>query len=764
MNYPLYGLDSLPNPTTKILEGRWEKKLNEELKVYITAQIDGLKKQLKEATKETEKFAKDSSSAGEKVKKIFSGLGTAVVKVSKVMATAIASVATAVGVIGTKALSSFADYEQLVGGVETLFGDSADTIQKYASEAYKTAGISANQYMEQATSFSASLLQSLGGDTKAAAETTNMAIIDMADNANKMGTSLESIQNAYQGFAKQNYTMLDNLKLGYGGTKEEMERLIADAERISGVKYDISNLNDVYQAIHVIQGEIGITGTTALEASTTISGSIGMLKASWQNLVAGIANDNADIGQLVDNFTDSITTAVGNIVPKLLTILPNLTQGFKALIQNLLPKLPPIIQQILPTLIESAVALIQGLVDVMPDIVSALLESLPALIGGIVALVNGIIEALPSLMASICEALPTLVPQLIEGIIALVLSVCQNFGSIIQPIIDMLPDLIMNIVNTLIDNLPALINGVIQLVLGIVGATDQIIEKLVPMIPDIIIAIVEAIIENIPTILSGVLQVIEAVLGVVWTLVESIWDIICQGWDWLVDNVFSPIGNWIYENIIEPVANLFEGLWKTVSGFFVNLWDDIKNVFSVVGSWINEHVVQPVVGFFQEMGQAIKSVWDGIWNAIKKVVNGIIGGINGMIRGVCSGVNFVIKALNKIHFEIPDWVPLVGGKSFGFNIGQITAPQIPLLAQGGILTKPTLAVAGEKGPEGVFPLTGPNADNWMDNLASKLASKLTGDGNIPIVLNVDGKTFAQTAIRTINEMTRQNGSLALNLV
>lgn len=764
MNYPLYGLDSLPNPTTKILEGRWEKKLNEELKVYITAQIDGLKKQLKEATKETEKFAKDSSSAGEKVKKIFSGLGTAVVKVGKVMAAAIGAVATAVGVIGTKALSAYADYEQLVGGVETLFGDSADTIQKYASEAYKTAGISANQYMEQATSFSASLLQSLGGDTKAAAETTNMAIIDMADNANKMGTSLESIQNAYQGFAKQNYTMLDNLKLGYGGTKEEMERLLADAEKISGVKYDISNLNDVYQAIHVIQGELGITGTTALEASTTISGSIGMMKASWQNLIAGIANENADMGQLVDNFTDSITTAVDNIVPKLLTILPNLTQGFKTLIQNLLPKLPPIIQQILPTLIESAVALIQGLVDVMPDIISALLECLPALIDGVVELVNGIIEALPSLMASICEALPSLVSQLIEGIIALVLSVCENFSSIIQPIIDMLPDLIMSIVEALCDNLPALINGIIQLVMGIVGAVDQIIAKLVPMIPVIILEIVKAIIMCIPTILLGVKQVFESILHSLMAFIASIINSVVYCWNWLVDNVFAPIGNWFYENVIEPVANFFEGLWKTVSGFFVNLWDDIKNVFSVVANWINQHVVQPVVGFFQKMGQTIKSVWDGIWKAIKNVVNSIIGGINGMIRGVCSGVNFVIKALNKIHFEIPDWVPLLGGKSFGFNIGQITAPQIPLLAQGGILTKPTLAVAGEKGPEGVFPLTGPNADSWMNNLANKLASKLTGDGNTPIILNVDGKTFAQTAISSINEMTRQRGSLALNLV
>ena len=186
--------------------------------------------------------------------------------------------------IGAAAIQSYGEYEQLVGGVETLFKGSADTVQEYAANAYKTSGLSANDYMETATSFAASLLQSLGGDTEKAAQVTEMAINDMSDNANKMGTDMSAIQYAYQGFAKQNYTMLDNLKLGYGGTKKEMERLLADATKISGVKYDISNLNDVYQAIHVIQENLGITGTTALEAATTIQGSAAMMKAAWQNM------------------------------------------------------------------------------------------------------------------------------------------------------------------------------------------------------------------------------------------------------------------------------------------------------------------------------------------------------------------------------------------------------------------------------------------------------------------------------------------------
>lgn len=788
--------------------------MNEELKVIIKAEVDKYKKGIEDAKKGTKEF----SSAVDKVKDVASKSFKAVGKVvetaakgiwtaTKTIAKGIGVAATAIGALGVKALNSYADYEQLVGGVETLFGESSQTIQKYAAEAYKTAGISANDYMEQATSFSASLLQSLGGDTKAAAETTNMAIIDMADNANKMGTSLESIQDAYQGFAKQNYTMLDNLKLGYGGTKEEMERLLADAEKISGVKYDISNLNDVYQAIHIIQNELGITGTTALEASTTISGSIGMMKSAWSNLLAGLANGNADIGGLVDNFTNSIVTAADNIIPKLLTILPNLTKGFQELVSRLLPKIPPIIQQILPTLIAGAVGLIQGVVDVLPDLVAVIVECLPTLIEGIVTLINGIIEALPALIQPICEALPTLVPQLIEGFLTLIISLCENFSTFIQPIIDMLPDLITNVVDTLIANLPTLIDGVIQLILGIVGATGQIIEKLVPMIPQIIMSIVGAIIDNLPAIIDGILQVIAAVLDTLVTLVDSIWEMLCNCWDWIVDNVLAPIGNWVYENVIKPIVDFFKGLWEDVSGFFKNLWDDItgifktaadwfynnviapvinffkgvwdsvsgffsnlwsdiKGIFGTVADWFKQHVTEPIAKFFKSMGDKIKDIWNGIWNAIKKVVNAIIGGINGMIRGVCSGVNFVIRALNKIHFDIPDWVPLVGGKSFGFSIGEITAPQIPLLAEGGILTKPTLNIAGEKGAEGVFPLTGANADGWMNNLADKLADRLFANKGeaAPVFLQVDGRTFAEISVDAINALTRQRGGLALNLV
>ena len=244
-------------------------------------------------------------------------------------------------------VGGYADYEQLVGGVETLFKDSSETVQKYAANAYKTAGLSANAYMETVTSFSASLLQSLGGDTEKAAKYADMAITDMSDNANKMGTDMTMIQNAYQGFAKQNYTMLDNLKLGYGGTKTEMERLLADAEKLTGIKYDISNLSDVYEAIHVIQTEMGITGTTAQEAATTLSGAWNTAKAAFDNWLVSLADPNGDVEGATQQMMDSITHVVEMAAPVIGNALG-----------NLLGQLPGIIIENIPGIIEAIVMLV----------------------------------------------------------------------------------------------------------------------------------------------------------------------------------------------------------------------------------------------------------------------------------------------------------------------------------------------------------------------------------------------------------------------
>lgn len=314
-----------------------------------------------------------------------SGVKTGLSTVAKVGGAAVAAGVAGVTSLTKMGVEGYAQYEQLVGGVETLFKDSQGTVMQYAENAYKTAGMSANQYMETVTSFSASLIQSLDGDTAKAAEVGNMAITDMSDNANKMGTSMEMIQNAYNGFAKQNYTMLDNLKLGYGGTKEEMQRLIDDANRVKEANGEMANLSidsfaDVSEAIHIIQTEMGITGTTSREAATTIEGSVSMMKGAWQNLVVGMADENANMEVLIDNFVESTAMAAQNLLPRIEQTLIGIGDLITELAPVIAAALPQLVKAVLPGLLEAGIslvtAIVEGVVSALPDLGAALLKGL----------------------------------------------------------------------------------------------------------------------------------------------------------------------------------------------------------------------------------------------------------------------------------------------------------------------------------------------------------------------------------------------------
>lgn len=348
----------------------------------------------KPANKAIDETTGKAEGAHGKLSVIFEKIGNLAVKAGKVMATGLAVGITAISSLTGAAVKNYAEYEQLVGGIETLFGAGGKSLEEYAQSvgksvddasaeydklinaqedllsksklAYKTAGLSANEYMETATSFSASLIQSVKGDTEKAAKLADQAIIDMSDNANKMGSSMESIQNAYQGFAKQNYTMLDNLKLGFGGTKEEMQRLLDEAGKISGVKYDISSFADITEAIHVMQVKMGIAGTTSKEAASTISGSIGMVKATWQNFLTGMSDPEQDFGELIDSLTESIGIALGNIIPKLVQALPRVVKGLSQVIQILGNYLPDLLSALLPGLITGATELLGELGSALP--------------------------------------------------------------------------------------------------------------------------------------------------------------------------------------------------------------------------------------------------------------------------------------------------------------------------------------------------------------------------------------------------------------
>jgi phage-related protein len=362
---------------------------------------------------------------------------------AKVGVAAVSAAATGIAVLTKNALNNYAEYEQLVGGVDTLFKDSSAKVQEYAANAYKTAGLSANEYMDTVTSFSASLLQSLGGDTEAAADMANVAITDMSDNANKMGTDMASIQNAYQGFAKQNYTMLDNLKLGYGGTKEEMQRLIDDANALNAAQgkytnYSIESYADIVSAIHDVQVEMGIYGTTADEASTTIQGSVSSMKAAWVNLLVGIADDNANFKTLTEQFVDSLVTVGENIIPRINIIIQGLTQLITEASQTIIPLAVQILLENLPSIVAAGmdliIALVSGILDnidmlidcvleMVDVIVDKLIDNLPKLIDGgirlIAALANGLIRAIPNLVSKIPQIISSIVKGLISGIPAI---------------------------------------------------------------------------------------------------------------------------------------------------------------------------------------------------------------------------------------------------------------------------------------------------------------------------------------------------------
>lgn len=646
-----------------------------------------------------------------KLGKAFSKMGSAAVAVGKTIATRLAVASTAVVAVGKAAISSYADYEQLVGGVETLFDESSATVIANAQNAYKTAGMSANEYMETVTSFSASLLQSLGGDTKAAADKADMAITDMSDNANKMGTSIEMIQNAYNGFAKQNYTMLDNLKLGYGGTKEEMQRLLDDASKLSGIEYDISSYSDIVDAIHIVQNEMGITGTTAKEASETISGSLASAKASWQNLLTGIADGNQDVGGLITQFFDSIVTVADNIVPRIAQVMGTLPQLITDLVPKLLTKVSELIDILLPVVVDGAVSLLNAIVQVLPQLVTSILNALPSLISGIEQVFYAIVDALPQLMTVICEALPVLIPQLVDALVNMIVYLATHIVEIIQPLIDNLPEIIIAIVNALMDNLPALIEGAVQLVIGIVQAIPQIIMALIEALPTVIQSILEGLWNALPLLLEGIISIVGEIGTAIWDILsgfftalgewfgglwESIKTIFAPVVEWFgnlfstiwnsIVSVFSTVGSWVYDNIIAPVANFFKGLWEgivsafhtmidpwieiikraatlvyntiivPIKNFFTDLWNSIVGIFSKVSGWFTDNIATPIKNIFSNIWNAMKNGASNAWEGIKSVFSKVTDWFKNIFSKAWQAVKNVFSTGGKIFDGIKDGI------------------------------------------------------------------------------------------------------------
>ena len=522
------------------------------------------------------------------------------------------AVAGAVKNIGEAAIQSYGEYEQLVGGVETLFKSSADTVMQYAANAYQTAGMSANEYMTTVTAFSASLLQSMGGDTEAAAEKANLAITDMSDNANKMGSSMESIQNAYSGFAKQNYTMLDNLKLGYGGTKEEMQRLLADAEKLSGVKYDLSSYADIVEAIHVIQTEMGITGTTAKEASTTIQGSVASMKAAWANLMVGMADDTQDFDLLLSNFIESIGTVADNLLPRIGVVI----EGMGKLVAGLAPKiasaLPTLTNELLPNLVELGVqsisALVQGIQENGDSLAAGALSIVGTLAEGIAELLPMVADTAASLAVSLAdgltESLPNIIPVAIETISTLVENLTENANTIIDAGIQ----IILALGEGLIAALPQLIETVPQIVINIANVINDNAPKLVDTALYLITRLAVGLVQAIPTLVANIPKIIEAIVAAF------------MAFQWLnlgkqlIDGVANGVKK-AGESMATAAKNAFSKFKSKITGSEVAT--ELKN--------IGKYIIDGIVG-------GIKNSLSKIANIAGKIKDTLLSKLKGLFR------------------------------------------------------------------------------------------------------------------------------------
>lgn len=586
-------------------------------KIVLRGQADkSLAKAFQALSKNSDTCLNKLSKIGTTAKNVFKGVGVA----------AAAGAAAVVG-IGKAAIESYAEYEQLVGGVETLFKNNSGELIKYANEAYKTAGLSANEYMSTVTGFSAALINSLGGDTKKATELSNQAVIDMSDNANKMGTDMESIMNTYQSLSRGQFGMLDNLKLGYGGTKAEMERLLKDAEKLTGIKYDISKFSDVTQAIHVIQEKIGITGTTAKEASTTITGSLSALKGSWKNLMTGLADPSQDLGELIQKTFDSAMVFFNdNLMPRIKEVMPRISTA----ITKMSPLIGEAVSMLIPPLI-------------------------PVVVEGASALIKAVVSNLPKIFSSLMGALPTH----IAGTLTVLSAAFATFK-------------IAGFINT--------VSGAIKEVktLWTVLGMTQKVKTFISAIKNAAIwqKVATAAQWLWNTSLFGcpivwIVAAIMALIAVVVLLVKH-WDKVKEAgvkcWE-AIKNAFAKIGAWI-KNAFTSLIEFFKNNWKSILLFIANpiagafklLYDNcegFRNFINGIGAWI-KNAFNSMVQWFAQLPSKIGTWLSGVWQKIAT------WGANLWTKAKEIGRNFINGIVN--FFQ---QLPYKIGYCIGYAIGKV---------------------------------------------------------------------------------------------
>ena len=618
--------------------------------------------------------AKDEASGT--ISKITSGLGKGLATAAKIGTAAVGAAAAGITALTKSAVENYAEYEQLVGGVETLFKSSSDTVMKYAENAFRTAGMSSNEYMATVTGFSAAMIQSLGGDTEKAAELSNMALTDMSDNANKMGSDLETLKTAYAGFSKQNYTMLDNLKLGYGGTKTEMERLIADAAKLdSSIQANDLSFSNIVKAINVVQTEMGITGTTALEAGRTISGSVGAMKSAWTNLVTGFADGNADIEGLINNLVTTIVGdgtennlgVIGNVLPAIETALGGIAKLIEGAAPKIIEILPGLVEKVVPSLISAATGMVDAVVKVVPDllntVVDTLIQNAPALITAAIGLVQSLIQGIQDNYQILVDGAIQIVTQLANGIL-----------NMLPQIVQLGLDLIVSLANGIAESLPELIPTIVDVVLQIVDTLTNpetlsnlldaalvLLTELAYGLMDAIPALVDAtltIIENLVAFLTNpenigklLLAAVEIIIALATGIVNSIprlleyWKKVPQS---IIDNFKNTDWGKLGTDLVEGFKKGIQNAWTSLKEWFKNLFGDLIDIAKkILGIASPSKVFKKIglqtaegygIGFEDEFAKVKDDMEDalnfddasvGINASIRKVGSGVAGGAFG---------------------------------------------------------------------------------------------------------------------------------------
>lgn len=631
--------------------------------ISVKADTSSAKSSVKDLKTQVNEADSEAKSSGEGAfSKLGSAASTVASTVTKTLGAAITGIGTAITAVGTSAVQDYAEYEQLVGGVETLFGDAADTVMEYASNAYNQAGVSANDYMEQVTSFAASLVSSLGGDTAEAAEYGNMAVEDMSDNANKMGTSLTSIQYAYQGFAKQNYTMLDNLKLGYGGTQEEMERLIEDANELKEEQGEVGDLTidsfaDVVEAIHLVQENMGITGTTSEEAAETIEGSVNTMKAAWENWLTGLGDSEADMGELTDNLIESVENVGTNLAPVIAQVAGSLAGSLQDTLTGAFNAIAPAVSEAVSGVWNNIAAVIEGYTGLsLPTIDSSELES--GIDGALTVVTDGV-DAIGDSLGEFGSDLETsgitgdafdALTEVVETLRTTFESLGDDIGPVIESITDTIGGLMAAITPEIIDTLSTAIStagGVLQdigaTLSPIITDVMEFVQGIIPVIAPAINSVfttAQSVLIQFGTAFSNSMSQIGTLWNTFWPTISAVLTVVFAGLSTIVQAAMGVI-----RGVITTITGLISGdwslVWEGIKTVFSSIWTAIKTVVSTVFNAVLKvikTILKSIVSFWSNKWKAIKTTLSNVWNKIKSTVSSALGKVKSTISSGLSTI------------------------------------------------------------------------------------------------------------------------------